>query len=202
MPGPTTHQELRFIVFANIKQHGYDCDLNHLDVSGVTDMRRLFADKMPMMPEVDPAKFRGDISKWNVSGVTDMSEMFAHGQFNGDISSWDVRSVMDFSGMFLKSKFCGDLSRWQVNPKAVCPMAVPADSLGKMKQPSFFHWNRALQASLDMPWEWTAHLCTMQKTAKMLGMSPPEAAVFIQEQWLWEQQPKFEAVALPPMEPG
>ena len=37
--------------------------------------------------------------------------------------------------------------------------------------------------------------------ARMLGMSPPEAAVFIQEQWLWGQQPKCEAVELPGLEP-
>ena len=200
MRNPKNHHELRVAVFECIQQNGYACDLNHIDVSGVTDMHQLFYQKMPMFPGIDPKRFRGDISKWDVSNVTDMSDMFAHARFNGDVSSWDVRRVVDFSGIFLNSKFNGDLSRWQVRKEAKCQQAISSERLGSMPKPSFFHWERALRTSLDMPWEWNEHFCATLKTAKMLGMAPPEAAVFIQEQWLWNQQVKREPVQLPDLD--
>ena len=55
---------------------GFNCDLNWIDTSKVTNMDSLFMG----------SEFNGDISMWNVSNVTDMDRMFMDSEFNGDIS--------------------------------------------------------------------------------------------------------------------
>lgn len=96
---------IREIVEQEIQQLGTDADLNHIDVSEVTNMMSLFWG----------SEFNGDISKWDVSNVTDMSSMFEDSTFNGDISNWDVSSVENMSGMFFRSIFNGDISLWDVS---------------------------------------------------------------------------------------
>lgn len=86
----------------HIDIYGTHCDLNHFDVSQVTDMSWAFKD-------VD---FQGDISKWDTRNVQNMYMMFAESSFNGDISKWDVSNVENMTGMFLGSFFQGDLSNW------------------------------------------------------------------------------------------
>jgi surface protein len=55
---------------------GFNCDLNWIDTSKITNMEFLFKD----------SEFNGDISMWDVSNVTDMTSMFERSAFNGDIS--------------------------------------------------------------------------------------------------------------------
>ena len=55
---------------------GFNCDLNWIDTSKVTNMDSLFMG----------SEFNGDISMWNVSNVTNMDRMFMDSEFNGDIS--------------------------------------------------------------------------------------------------------------------
>ena len=92
-------------IVAYCEKHGWDSDLNHVDVSRVTHMRGLFAFR----------KFTGDISRWDVSKVEDMSHMFHSARFNGDLSQWDVSNVNDMTSMFHSARFNGDLSQWDVS---------------------------------------------------------------------------------------
>ena len=63
---PKTKAELMYIIDKTIKEQGFNCDLNFIDTSKITDMSYLFYN----------VKFNGDISKWDVSKVKDMEGMF------------------------------------------------------------------------------------------------------------------------------
>src|SRR5690554_4327650 len=93
------------IVRDEIKRLGNEADLNHIDVSGVTDVSHLFS----------YSYFNGDISKWDVSNVKNMYSMFYNSKFNQDISNWDVSNVENMGGMFRNSRFNQDISKWDVS---------------------------------------------------------------------------------------
>ena len=88
---PTSKDELKSIIDDRIEKDGFNCDLNDIDTSLITDMSELFAD----------SKFNGDISKWDVSNVTNMRNMFVFSKFNRDISNWNIRPDCSTKYMFL-----------------------------------------------------------------------------------------------------
>lgn len=82
---PASREELQAIVEQEIAAHGNACDLNHIDVSRVTNMEALFKD----------SPFNGDISRWDVSNVRSFQRMFEGSAFLGDVSSWTMVCPID-----------------------------------------------------------------------------------------------------------
>ena len=109
---PDNYQELWHLVKIVPSTYGQECNLNWIDVKGMTDLSYIFAN----------SGFDGDISRWNVSNVRYMEGMFYQALFNKDISDWDVRQVKTMEQMFAGSQFSHitELEKWSSKIKLNC----------------------------------------------------------------------------------
>ena len=104
---PKTKDELVSLIKDEVENNGLRCNLNHIDVSQITDMSYLFSAELK---GYDLHKFNGTISKWDVSKVENMICMFAHNKlFNQDISKWKIKKECDttliFNDCYIKREF-------------------------------------------------------------------------------------------------
>ena len=82
--------------------------INDWDVSRVTDMYMMFANKK---------SFNQPLCNWNVSNVTDMDSMFVKCKdFNQPLNHWNVSNVTDMDSMFFNCEsFNQPLNHWNVS---------------------------------------------------------------------------------------
>ena len=123
----TTKEELRSVIKQELQVQGPDADLNHIDISKITDLSNLFQDLSIGNIKID---------KWNTSNVKRMVMVFQGCKnFNADISQWDVSNVTDMFSMFgVCYKFNSDLSKWNVDNVENCRYAFCLSKNMNMKK--------------------------------------------------------------------
>jgi len=102
---PTSKDELKAIIRQELRRQGPDADLNHIDISDITDMSWLFCC-------LDVCDIK--IDSWNVSNVLTMESMFnGCDRFTGTgLDKWDTSNVVIKANMFRDCDAIVKLPRW------------------------------------------------------------------------------------------
>lgn len=191
-------------ICSHIYQYGPACDLNHLDVSQVTDLSfvELSFEEGGRNDEDQRSenvffnyKFTGDVSRWNTANVTDMSNLFRDCTFSGDISGWNTSKVtnMDYGAllrrrsaegrghsnvrrcMFLGSSFSGSIGSWNL------AALQSYDSVFDRFNDSTLGYLGVLQGKYELPdtFPRAAQFHQLRAIAESLDLDPLGAARFI-----------------------
>lgn len=210
------YDHLRMLTRREMSAYGFNCNLNHIDVSRVTDMNDLFSTSNfngdisdwdmsnveSMVKIFYDSAFNGNISKWNTAKVRSMGSMFARSAFKQNISDWNTSHVENFNGMFSYSNFLGDISRWTFNIKNVRNMSFMFDDLkiSNIAEPNLYCWMSAItmQTTLLLPAKWKEHFEKIAPPLIGLGLPVLETAKFIHQSWINRENPShsFELPAL------
>lgn len=182
-----TRIELIKAVREAMSSYGNDCDLNHLDVSVITDFRSIF----------QHSPFCGNISRWHVSNATNMERMFEGSAFNGNISQWSVSKVDSFARIFHDSDFAGNLSSWQVQKEAILSESLNATKMIFMGT-TVFHWYMADSNTDSLTPGQRQHWNTLAPIAQGMELTKEDTAFWLQEQWLEKSAPAL-SYTLPEM---
>lgn len=115
------------LIKKEMKRHGCQCNLNHIDVSKITNMAGLFID----------SDFNGDVSGWDISHVDNMAAMFAGSKFSNDLSIWKPYNLRIDGTMFLN-----------------CPATIPywfgiKDKEERAKKIDYYHSKIEMAEELD-----------------------------------------------------
>lgn len=102
---PTSRVKLKALIRQELENQGPDADLNHIDVSEITNMSWLFC-----CLDVRDIK----IDSWNVSNVQTMESMFnGCDRFTGaGLDNWDTNNVAIMTNMFRDCNAIVKLPRW------------------------------------------------------------------------------------------
>lgn len=166
--------ELARAINSEIQNYGPFCDLNHLDVSNVTQLHYLFS----------KSAFNGNISQWDVSNVEDMWCMFENSKFRGDISEWNVGRVQLFQKMFAETNYHWDLSLWDCASAHDMHGMHTKMGLYMMERPCVGHWFAMLEGSIPVQTMLKAHFEDQRDVLLGLGLSHTQAAVQMHRSWL------------------
>lgn len=106
----------------NANNKNFPIDLNHIDVSKITNFECLFDTINDVVnADINDTLRYIDISGWDVRNVKTMRWMFADCKdlvSVGDLSNWKIDNLEWAKNMFYnceKLEYIGDLSRWNIN---------------------------------------------------------------------------------------